>query len=40
MECVMFHATELYGQNDRLFRIETVPVSDPDPCLHRLLADQ
>ena len=22
MECVMFHATELYGQNDRLFRTE------------------
>ena len=27
MECVMFHATELYGQNDRLFR--TVPVRSP-----------
>ena len=29
----MFHATELYGQNVRLFRTGTVPVSDPDPCL-------
>ena len=29
----MFHATELYGQNDRLFSDSAGPVSDPDPFL-------
>ena len=39
MECVMFHATELYGQNGRLFRTGTVPVSDPDVSRPRLIRD-
>ena len=35
----MFPAAELFGQNARFSRTETVPVSDPDVSRPRLLRD-
>ena len=35
----MFHATQLFGQNERLFLTELLPVSDPDVSRPRLIRD-